>query len=114
ARRNLIARGVPAENIEIIKPAQSGTFYEAKVLAEKVGEENLNTVLIVTSAYHTRRAFWIVSKIFADENVKTEIGIVSPPAGIQTPAPLLWWLKSKGWGTVAGEYVKTFGYWMFY
>ena len=43
-----------------------------------------------------------------------EIGIVSPETGIQTPPPQIWWLTPKGWQFVAGEYVKSLAYWVYY
>lgn len=112
ARRNLIAQGVPNENIEIIKPNNSGTIYEAQLLLEKARENNWQSILIVTSAYHTRRALQTFEKVFTDENV--QMGITAPPPGQQTPPPSYWWLTNQGWDVVAGEYVKSFYYWVYY
>lgn len=112
AHRNLIARGVSAENIEIVKPPGSGTIYEARAFVEKSRRENWKRILIVTSAYHTRRALRTFERVFAGENV--EIGIAAPPAGRQTPPPFYWWLTTRGWNVVAGEYVKSFYYRMYY
>ncbi|MGI9035263.1 MAG: YdcF family protein [Pyrinomonadaceae bacterium] len=114
AQRNLIARGVSAENIEIIKPQNSGTIYEARAFAETAKRENLKTILLVTSAYHTRRALRTFEREFAAENLPTEIGIESAPNGWETPSPSVWWLSISGWQAVAGEYVKSVYYWMFY
>jgi len=114
ARKSLISEGVPAEAIVILQPTVSGTIYEAQVLAEKAKAENLQRVLIVTSAYHTRRALWTFERFFAENNVETELGIVSPSTGEQTPPPFLWWLSPRGWGLVAGEYVKFLVYWVYY
>lgn len=112
AQRNLIAQGVPAKCIEIIKPLGSGTIYEAQILKEILPQENWKSVLLVTSAYHTRRTLWTFERVFADQNAT--FGIVSPPAGGQTPSPAYWWLDPNGWSFVAGEYVKTAYYWMYY
>jgi uncharacterized SAM-binding protein YcdF (DUF218 family) len=112
AQRNLIALGVPAENIEILKPVGSGTIYEAQEFKEKAARENWQTVLLVTSAYHTRRTLWTFSRVF--ENQSVEFGIAAPPAGGQTPPPFYWWLVPRGWNFVAGEYVKSFYYWVYY
>lgn len=112
AQRNLIAEGVPAKAVEIVKPDGSGTIYEAQMLREKARAENWKSVLIVTSAYHTRRALWTFERVLADENVR--IGIVAPPPGEQTPPPAFWWLMPQGWNFVAGEYVKSFYYWAYY
>jgi len=112
AQRNLIAEGVPAANIEIIKPNGSGTIYEAQLFKEKATTENWKTVLLVTSAYHTRRTLWTFERVFEEENVR--FGVVAPPPGEQTPAPNFWWLAPRGWSFVAGEYVKSFYYWVYY
>ncbi len=104
ARNNLIAHGVPPENIEILAAQVSGTIEEAEALRDKIRQTNWKSILIVTSAYHTRRSLRTFEKILEEENV--QIGIVSPPTGEQTPPPFYWWLTRKGWGSVAAEYVK--------
>ena len=112
AQRNLIAQGIPLEDIEIIKPIGSGTIYEAQIFKEKAQAENLKSVLLVTSAYHTRRTLWTFEQVFDGENVA--FGIVSPPTGEETPPPNIWWLAPRGWSFVAGEYVKSVYYWVYY
>jgi len=114
ARNSLISQGVPTENIEILEPQVTGTIYEARILSEKVKSDNLKSLLMVTSAYHTRRAFSTFQRIFTENNQSTELGIVSPPTGEQTPPPYRWWLAKFGWQIVAGEYVKSIGYWVYY
>lgn len=112
ARKNLINQGVPADAVEIIVPIGSGTIYEAQIFAEKVGEANWKSVLLVTSAYHTRRTLWTFENELKDKNV--EVGVASAPLGQQTPLPDFWWLAPRGWDAVAGEYVKSFYYWIYY
>ncbi len=112
AQRNLVALGVPIESIEIIKPVGSGTIYEARTFKEKSRQENWKRISLVTSAYHTRRALETFDGVFAGENV--EIGIAAPPPGQQTPSPIYWWLTAQGWNVVAGEYAKSFYYWLYY
>jgi uncharacterized SAM-binding protein YcdF (DUF218 family) len=112
AQKEFIAQGVAPENIEIVKPRGSGTIYEAQEFQNTIREQNIKTVLLVTSAYHTRRALWTFEKILADD--KTEVGIESPPTGEQTPPPFVWWLTPFGWNVVAGEYVKLAYYWLYY
>lgn len=114
AENELIKQGVPAENIEILQPQVSGTIDEARLLTETIKAKNPNSVLLVTSGYHTRRAFWICEKVLRENNIETEIGIVSPETGIQTPSNNKWWLSPKGWKFVGGEYLKMIGYWIFY
>lgn len=114
ARNSLISGGVPAENIEILEPQVSGTIDEARALLDKSQTGNLQSVLLVTSAYHTRRALRTFEKQFADGGAKTELGIAAAPTGEQTPLPNHWWLTRRGWDLVAGEYLKIFVYWAYY
>ncbi len=108
ARNDLIAEGVAPENIEILAARVSGTIDEAEALRGEIEQTNLKSILLITSAYHTRRSLWTFEKIL--ENKDVQIGIVSPPTGEQTPPPFLWWLTRKGWSLVAGEYVKIIYY----
>jgi uncharacterized SAM-binding protein YcdF (DUF218 family) len=70
--------------------------------------------LIVTSAYHTRRALRTFENVFSEKGVETKIGIIAARPGQQTPSALYWWLTWKGWGDVAGEYVKSVFYYVNY
>jgi uncharacterized SAM-binding protein YcdF (DUF218 family) len=112
ARRSLIGYGVPEEAIEILPGQVTGTVWEAKELATEVNRTGIKSVLIVTSAYHTRRSLWTFEKFLAGENV--EIGIVHSPVGDQTPRLRSWWVTPRGWNMVAGEYVKFAAYWVYY
>ena len=109
ARWELLAQGVPENAIEVLPETVEGTRDEA-VLFEKVARErNFKSVLLVTSAYHTRRTLSTFLKVLQD---KTELGIVSPE--VPTPSPYYWWLFPKGWRNIAGEYLKIVYYWVYY
>jgi uncharacterized SAM-binding protein YcdF (DUF218 family) len=107
AKQSLISQGVPADAIEVLQPQVTGTHYEADLLQRKAAAENLSSVLLVTSPYHSRRALWVVNRELKNANTKTQVGIVSPSPGQQTPPPHYWWLSARGWYLVAGEYVKS-------
>src|SRR6266699_5197008 len=77
AKRELVARGVPDNAIEILVPEISGTIFEAKILVKQAVERRWTSLLIVTSAYHTRRALRTFKTVFAENGVEAEIGIVS-------------------------------------
>ena len=111
-RRELIAGGVLPDSIKVLPGQVSGTDYEAKALSDEIAARPIGSVLIVTSAYHTQRALRTFKKILAGENI--EIGIVHPPTGEQTPNPSYWWLQPRGWQMVAGEYVKSAVYYLYY
>ncbi|CAN5257999.1 hypothetical protein BH20ACI2_BH20ACI2_03200 [soil metagenome] len=112
ARRQLILNGVPFEAIVQLPGEMTGTDSEARALAESVGDQHVTSVLIVTSPYHTRRAYNAFINVLAGRDIN--VGIVSPPIGPCSPEPGLWWLRGAGWQNVAGEYVKILGYWLFY
>lgn len=114
ARNNLIKEGVRAEDIEILEPEVSGTIYEAEILARRAEESAWRELLLVTSAYHTRRARWTFERRFKAGGVECRIGIESAPVGAQTPKTFSWWLSPAGWNFVAGEYAKAAYYWVYY
>jgi uncharacterized SAM-binding protein YcdF (DUF218 family) len=114
SKRELMAQGVPEQSIEILSKVVEGTSYEAQLFAETAQERRLKSVLLITSAYHSRRTLWTFQKTVLKDNLSIEIGLQSPPTGQQTPPPFIWWLSRKGWTTVGGEYVKMPYYWLFY
>lgn len=114
ARWELIAQGVPPDAIEILPALVKSTRDEAVLLEKTASERSLKAVLLVTSAYHTRRALRTFEKVLQNNNDSIEIGVESAPTGLQTPTADYWWLSAKGWQFVAGEYLKTVYYWLYY
>ncbi len=114
AKRRLVAQGVPESAIEIFSPEVSGTIAEAKLLGKKAAERRWKSLLIVTSAHHTRRALRTFESVFAANGVETQIGIVPALNGEQTLPASYWWLTATGWQDVAGEYVKSAYYYLAY
>lgn len=114
SERELLAQGVPNEAIEVLPENVTGTNYEADLFAKIAKERNFNSILLVTSAYHSRRTLWTFQKSAEKNNLNIEFGIKSPPVGIQTPPKFNWWLSRKGWDLVGGEYLKFIYYWLSY
>jgi uncharacterized SAM-binding protein YcdF (DUF218 family) len=114
ARWELIAQGVPENAIEILPGTVYGTQDEAELFAKTFQEKHLHSVLLVTSAYHSRRTFWTFEREAARNNLPIEIGIEPAPTGQQTPPTSAWWIKRNGWQWIAGEYIKGLYYWLFY
>jgi len=108
ARDNLLVLGVPAEHVEVLPQPVTNTYEEARALKEYALAHQLRSLLVVTSAYHSRRVLWTLSQVFADTGI--EIGVQSVEIGEQTPPPLTWWLHVRGWQMVVGEYVKNVYY----
>jgi uncharacterized SAM-binding protein YcdF (DUF218 family) len=112
ALRELQIAGVPSDKIEVLPQITSSTYDEAVLLRQYAESHSLRSVLVVTSAYHSRRAIWTFRRVFDGSGV--EIGIMSPPAGWQTPPPATWWLHKNGWSLVAGEYTQLVYYYFKY
>lgn len=109
AKEELRRVGVPDENIETMMVPIVGTYDEALKLRDYCEKESLNSIVVVTSAYHSRRALWTFRKVFNE--TRKQVGIDPVAAGIETPSPSTWWLHRFGWDLVAREYVKIVGYW---
>lgn len=100
--------GVPAQNIEILSPPVGSTRDEAVLLAQYCKSQNLRSLLIVTSSYHSRRALWTFRTVFGDNGA--QLGLDPVQTGIQTPQPSFWWLYKRGWQLVLVEYLKLIYY----
>ena len=96
--------GVPANSIELLMKPVGSTYEEAELVRQYAEEHRLNSVLIVTSAYHSRRALWVFSRVFRNTGIR--IGLINVGPGYQSPRPATWWLGIRGWRLVPTEYVK--------
>jgi uncharacterized SAM-binding protein YcdF (DUF218 family) len=108
ATDELIKAGVPAEKIKIVPGIAETTRDEAIVVKDYAVNEGFQSLLVVTSSYHSRRALRTLQQAFAGTG--TTIGL--EPA---TAAPsAFWWLRPEGWRTVGIEFVKLVYYWFKY
>jgi uncharacterized SAM-binding protein YcdF (DUF218 family) len=112
AAKELQKRGVPAEKIQVVSEPALGTYYESLTVREYATNHKLKRLLIVTSAYHSRRALWSMRRASAGTGI--EIGVDGPSPGWQTPSARTWWMSRWGWKVVAGEYLKMTYYWVRY
>ncbi len=104
--------GVPADKIEALPQAVSSTYEEAILLRAHATEQELRSLLFVTSMYHSRRALWTLRRVF--ERQPINIGLVTAIPTQQTPPPATWWWHPSGWHAVAGEYPKLIYYSILY
>jgi uncharacterized SAM-binding protein YcdF (DUF218 family) len=107
SRDQLLNAGVPPEAIKVWLEPVSSTYEEAQLIRAVQRVQGLKSMVLVTSPYHSRRAFWTFRRVLGDSN--TEIGIEPVSASIP---PSTWWLHLKGWQIVPVEYVKLL-YYMF-
>lgn len=114
ARSELIRVGVPSEAIEILPATVESTYDEASLFVRLAGERELRSLLLVTSAYHSRRALGTFEREIQRNDSPIEVGVQFSQSGRKTPPAYSWWLSGQGWKTVGAEYVKTIYYWMYY
>jgi len=109
ATAELMRAGVPMSAIEFIPQPVYSTRDEAAALRSYSDGQGLHSLIVVTSAYHSRRALSTFRAAFATSSVT--IGLEHPETGLQTPRPATWWLYPRGWMMVPNEYLKMVYYW---
>lgn len=121
ATEELVKAGVPRNRIDIVRGFAGSTHDEAVILKEYAMHKSLrnhviapdiNSVLVVTSAYHSRRALRTLQQTFAGTDVK--FGFEPASGDSLNAATAFWWLQPQGWRTVGGEYAKLIYYWFKY
>jgi uncharacterized SAM-binding protein YcdF (DUF218 family) len=80
----------------------TSTFDEAETLRDYVLTTDIHRVILVTSAFHTRRARWIFNKELAGLDVVIEMA-AAPNRGFDATN---WWKSEDGLITLLNEYVK--------
>src|SRR5467141_2615901 len=101
--------GVPSEMIEVLPGRVMNTYDEAVCLRQYARERGLRSILVVTSAYQSRRALWTLRRVFQGSDVVIGLDPVAP--GEQAPTSETWWRHRLGWKLVPGEYGKIIYYW---
>jgi uncharacterized SAM-binding protein YcdF (DUF218 family) len=101
----LVRAGVPKDRINVLQEPVQSTYDEAKLLRRYAEEHSLQSLLIITSPYHSRRALWTFRQEFKTSNIAVGLNVASESQA-QQPSALFWWITPRGWRLVAGEYLK--------
>lgn len=96
--------GVSTSSVELLLKPVANTHEEAELVRQYAEEHQLHSVLIVTSAYHSRRALWVFTRVFRDTGIR--VGLINVRPGDESPRPATWWLSLRGWRLVPTEYFK--------
>jgi uncharacterized SAM-binding protein YcdF (DUF218 family) len=100
--------GVPVGQAMALPVLAYSTYEEAVAIRHIVQGRSLGSVLIVTSSYHTRRAYWTFERVF--RGIGVDLLIVSvPPRGFTMDA---WWKSHIGRKPVLIEYLGLAYYWL--
>jgi len=108
SRDELRRAGVPDDRVSVIMTPITSTYDEAIAVKDYSATNHLRSLIIVTSAYHSRRVFWTFRRVFAGSGEL--IGMDPAEPRIESPAATTWWLHRLGWEMVPKEYVKLLVY----
>lgn len=104
--REATKAGVPEE--DIITEEESAT---TKQNAEKTGtiftENNISSVILVTSAYHQRRA-----SLEFGARAQNSIALRNHPVAQDNQWSVWWWLTPTGWYLAIGEFIKIIAFYV--
>lgn len=104
ATLRLTMAGVPKTAIELLPGHISSTYDEAMLVRQYVRTHQLESLIGVTSGFHSRRAAWTVRRALRDMDVAVGVDPATPL--FATVSPRTWWLSPRGWQMVPGEYLK--------
>ena len=105
----MLISGISEDRIIMPECVNTSTLEEALCLRTYVATNHikLDSLVVITSWYHSSRAGWIFEKVFADTNIR----IKTMAATSETSKPQLWWTRERSFLDVFNEYLK-WAYWL--
>ena len=100
--------GVPVGQVMALPVLAYTTYEEAVAMRHIVQAHRLGSVLIVTSSYHPRRAYWTFKRVFRGTGVEIFIAVVPDKASKMET----WWKSHMGRKQVLSEYMGLVYYWL--
>jgi len=107
-RIQLMNNGVPAGNILITDSEVTSTLEEARAVLKLLQIRQMNSAIIVTDPYHTKRTSIIFNDVFQDEDIQLYFQPVTP----SWYNSRTWFLSQDGWKFTALEYIKLTAYFL--
>lgn len=105
--RLAIDNGVPADSMLVTSGEATSTIEEAQAVKLLALQRNINSILVITAPYHTRRTELIFDRAFADTEIKVLVHAVED----SWYRPLTWYLSSQGWRQTLAEFGSLFLIW---
>jgi uncharacterized SAM-binding protein YcdF (DUF218 family) len=104
SREMALALGIPADAIVTDEAEISSTYAEANRLKEWIEHQSeaIQSIIVVSDAFHMRRAQWTYRRIFGDQ-VKI---LMAPVPFEMTPYKRDWWTDGPSRQYVESEYIK--------
>ena len=98
--------GIPDHAVIITERPVSSTWSEARVVMKLMLREELQSCIVVTDPFHTRRT----RIVFRDEFLPRGLTMYVYPAGSHWYAASTWWMSAEGRDATFREYAKLFAY----
>lgn len=108
-RQILLKRGISPANIVMLPGSSDSTFGDAQALSRYIEQTGDVDVLIVTNAFHSRRARWVFRQVLPSQ--VDRLRFYSAPNGFDAR---VWWTSRAGRQAVLSEWIKFLFYLMYY
>ena len=105
AASSLVALGIPTDSITVLPGYARSTLDEALVARGYLEDSNTaDTILLVSSAAHMRRAYMIFNKAFKESDMPVYVGC--SPSAWSSFNPDKWWRRKEDVQHVLSELAK--------
>jgi uncharacterized SAM-binding protein YcdF (DUF218 family) len=101
-QRAIEAMGIPENSFKLIGDGVSGTYDEAKATKRFMTENGYQSILLVTSKWHSRRAYLTFKSALKNDGIKVTIH----PSKYDTFNPDAWWKNEIDAEKVFEEYIR--------
>lgn len=99
--------GVPEQSFKLIGDGITSTYDEAKVTKTFLKINGYKSILLVTSKWHSKRAYLTFKSVL---NKGDSINIIAYPSKYDSFEPGGWWKSERDIKLVLGEYIKLIYY----
>jgi uncharacterized SAM-binding protein YcdF (DUF218 family) len=110
ARIMIRRTGVPDEDLVRIRARVTSTEEEARLYRDYAEKNGLKSLVVVTTAFHTRRARWIFERVFAGSGISLSFAAAFEPHINERN----WFKSDEGLVVYFSETLKTIYYYLRY
>ncbi len=106
----MLKSGIPADRLVRLRGRVTSTAEDARFYRDYAEKNDLKSLLVVTSSFHTRRSRWIFERVFAGSGIKLSYAAARQPHIDETN----WYKTDEGLVTYFSETLKTIYYYLRY
>ena len=98
--------GVPEESVHIIGDHVTSSWDEVLAVRDWALEAEVDSILVVTEIFPSRRTAWIYDEVFEDSGIATAVHAITP----ESYSTDNWWSNERGLIAFQNELIKYFYY----